>query len=246
MRSLGPDPLTLYSVSMQKAALITGAGSGIGRALAQRLAGEGYALVLAGRTESALDETARALGGAEYHIHPADVADPRQCDDLVAAAALRFNRIDLLAHVAGYAALATIPDTDLDTWRRTFDVNATAAWALTRAAWPIFTRQKSGLIVNVSSMASIDPFPGFAAYASAKAAVNMFTLVTAREGEAIGLRAVAIAPGAVETPMLRSMFDESMIPRGAAMDPDTVAQIIADCAAGRRAFESGGVIRIVP
>ena len=231
---------------MRKVALITGAGSGIGRALAVRLAGEGYALALASRTESALDETARLLGDADYYIHPADVADIHQCDDLVAAAASRFSRLDLLAHVAGYAVQASIPDTTPDAWRQSFDVNVAAAYALTRAAWPIFARQNSGLIVNVSSMASIDPFPGFAAYASAKAAVNMLTRVTADEGDPIGLRAVAIAPGAVETPMLRSMFDEKMIPRDATLDPDVVAKVIADCAAGRREFESGAVIRVEP
>jgi NAD(P)-dependent dehydrogenase (short-subunit alcohol dehydrogenase family) len=98
----------------------------------------------------------------------------------------------------------------------------------------------------VSSMASIDPFPGFAAYAAAKAGLNMLTHVTAREGAAIGLKAVAIAPGAVETPMLRSAFDERAIPRHAALSPQAVASLIADCITGRRAFQPGEVIQIVP
>ncbi len=95
-------------------------------------------------------------------------------------------------------------------------------------------------MVNVSSMASIDPFPGFSIYAASKLAVNMFTRCIAQEG----LRAVAIAPGAVETPMLRGLFDESVIPRDKALDPAEVAKVIVDCITGNRAFESGEVITV--
>ena len=83
-------------------------------------------------------------------------------------------------------------------------------------------------MVNVSSMASIDPFPGFATYAAAK----------------IGVKAVAVAPGAVETPMLRSMFNEQMIPKDKALSPEQVAKIITDCITGERAFTSGETIAV--
>jgi len=234
------------SEDRNKVAVITGAGSGIGRAAALKLAEAGYALVLSGRTESTLDETATQLGDATYIVHPADVTVPRQCDGLIAAANDRFGRLDVLANIAGYVRMASLPDTDPDTWQTTLATNVSAVHYLTRAAWPIFAMHKTGLIVNISSMASIDPFPGLGAYAAAKAAVNMLTKVTADEGEAIGLRSVAIAPGAVETDMLRSLFSTSDLPADATLDPADVAELIRDCCTGRREFESGQVIRIEP
>ena len=104
--------------------------------------------------------------------------------------------------------------------------------------------QQSGFIGSVSSMASIDPFPGFSIYAAAKAGVNLFTLVTGREGQKIGVRAMAVAPGAVETGMLRKLFDESVIPADATLSPDEVAKVIVDCLENKRAFEVGQTIEL--
>lgn len=233
----------------QSAAIITGAGSGIGRATAERLAAAGWAVVLAGRTESKLRQTADRIieQSGEDHpvlIHPADLSDPAPCEALIAAAEDRFGRIDALVHAAGFATVAPISETTPNLWRTILDSNLSAAAYLTHAVWPTLTRQRSGVIVNVSSMSAIDPFPGFAAYASAKAAVNMLTRVTADEGAAINVRAVAIAPGAVETPLLRSMFNEQTIPPDQCLPPDAIAALIFDCITGRRTFDPGEVITI--
>jgi len=125
------------------------------------------------------------------------------------------------------------------------DTNLTSVVHLTAAVWPHLRKSDEhagGVIVNVSSMASFDPFPGFALYAAAKIGVNMFTLCTGREGAEHGIRAVCIAPGAVETSMLRGLFDESVIPPDKALSPDAVAACIADCITGRRDYESGETI----
>lgn len=220
-------------------AIVTGASSGIGCALAEQLAERGYRVALAARTEVTLRELATRLGEEMTSVHPCDVGDPEQASALVGNVVGEFGRIDVLANVAGMALLKPIAETDLSDWRRVMDVNATSAFVTTRAAWPTFASQKSGFVVNVSSMASGDPFPGFGAYAAAKAAVNLLTRMTAIEGEKIGLRAVCIAPGAVETPMLRSMFSEKMIPPEKALSPQYMAELITGCLDGTRPFDPG-------
>jgi NAD(P)-dependent dehydrogenase (short-subunit alcohol dehydrogenase family) len=192
----------------------------------------------------ASEQVVLQAGAERAMIQPTDVADPRACEALIDAVVGRFGRIDALINVAGDAQLASIAETSDEQWRRTMAVNLDGPFYLTRAAWPIFTRQEGGVVVNVSSLASIDPFPGFAAYASAKAALNMLTMVTAREGAKIGLSAVAVAPGAVETPLLRSLFNTRQIPASQAMAPEQVAGIVVDCATGRRSFSGGQVIEV--
>ncbi len=237
-----------------KTAIVTGASSGIGREVAVQLAAKGYALLIVGRDRARLEETARqAVARAE-----AAGATPRRCipaaADLANAAAARavvevalkeLGRIDAIANVAGYGTVTPIDKITPELWQRTIDVNVSSIVNLTAAVWPTLRRQRSGVIVNVSSLSSVDPFPHLAAYATAKAAVNMFTLCTAREGREIGVRAVAIAPGAVETAMLRAFFDEAAIPRELTLDPALVAGVICGCVTGERAFESGSTL-VVP
>jgi NAD(P)-dependent dehydrogenase (short-subunit alcohol dehydrogenase family) len=222
-------------------AIVTGAGSGIGRRVAVRLGAAGYCVVLVSRTREDLQETAEWVDG-ETFVYPADLSNPKAAKALVEDVLASFGRVDALVNVAGSAELLTLDQITAERWRRTIDVNLGAAVLLTAAVWPTFKSQGSGVVVNVSSMASIDPFPGFSTYAAAKIGLNMFTRCTAQEGEAIGVKAVAVAPGAVETPMLRSMFDEQMIPTDKTLSPDAVAEVICGCVTGERAFENGKTI----
>jgi NAD(P)-dependent dehydrogenase (short-subunit alcohol dehydrogenase family) len=96
--------------------------------------------------------------------------------------------------------------------------------------------------VNVSSLGARDPFPGFAAYGAAKAGLNLLGLSLAREGATIGIRVYTVAPGAVETSLLRSLMTTDQLPIDQAMDPVDVAKVIAQCAAGDLRFTSGEVI----
>ncbi|MHC4996348.1 MAG: SDR family NAD(P)-dependent oxidoreductase [Planctomycetota bacterium] len=228
-------------------ALITGAGSGIGRAVAESLADEGWSLVLVGRTESKLRDTAGGLGeGVSTVLCAADVSNAADCGRIITVVGDRFGRLDALINVAGVAELAPISETTPDLWRRTVDTNLSAVVELTRLSWPLFERNDGGsVVVNVSSMASIDPFDGFAAYAAAKVGVNLFTAVTAREGEAIGLKAYCVAPGAVETPLLRSLFGTDQLPEDAALSPAEVAEVIVGCITSARDNENGEVIELV-
>ncbi len=226
-------------------AMITGAGSGIGKATAQFLSRAGYRLILAGRDEAKLHAVTAALSrpADDVCVVPTDIADPAACRSLVQETVRRFGRLDALANVAGYASLTPIARITDDEWLLTINTNLSAIVHLTAAAWP-HLGVRGGVIANVSSMASVDPFPNFAMYAAAKAAVNMFTRCTASEGAPLGIKAVCIAPGAVETPMLRSLFDEDMIPRQAALSPEQVAEVIGQCITGRRTYTSGETILV--
>jgi len=227
----------------QKIAVITGAGSGVGRDLAILLAEAGYACVLAARTRSQLDETASLIGSelpdARTLVVPTDVADAQQCASLVQQTLDTFGRVDALANVAGYAPLQPIPKISDDGLRQVFAINFDSVVYLTRACWPVFQQQKYGVVCNVSSMGAFDPFTGFNIYGAAKAAVNIFTKATADEGRKIGVKAYAIAPGAIETPMLRANFGEKLIPASKTLDPAQVASAIRDCLTGATDIKSG-------
>jgi len=153
-----------------------------------------------------------------------------------------FGRIDLIVNNAGIAPMLSIEQTSIEQFHAVIDTNLSAAFYLSKAVWPIFRRQGGGVIVNVSSLAARDPFPGFAAYGAAKAGLNLLGLSLAREGATIGIRVHTIAPGAVETGLLRSLFSSEQLPAEQALDPAEVAKLIGQCAAGDLRFTSGEVI----
>lgn len=229
--------------SQKPVVIITGAGSGVGRDLAVLMAEAGYATALAARTEQNLQKTAELMReevpDAETLVVPTDVADANAVNKLVSETLRRFGRIDALANVAGYAPLQPIDQIDDETLRQCTAVNFDAVVYATRAVWPTFKSQKAGAICNVSSMGAFDPFTGFNIYGAMKAAVNIFTMATADEGKRIGVRAYCIAPGAVETPMLREHFNEKMIPAENTLDPAMVAGAIRDCLTGQTDMNSG-------
>lgn len=224
-------------------ALITGAGSGIGRAAARLFAEAGYALALVGRRENRLRETASLLSaGPEPLILPADLADAAQARAIVDRTAARFGRLDVLVNNAGDAPNLPIEEHTAELLDRIYRVNALAPANTIAQAWPIFVRQRAGCIINLSTIGTTDPFPGFFGYAAAKAAVNTMTISCANEGRALGIRAFCIAPGAVETEMLRAFLPESTLPRNRTLAPEAVARVVLDCAQGRPNADNGGVI----
>jgi NAD(P)-dependent dehydrogenase (short-subunit alcohol dehydrogenase family) len=213
-------------------AILTGAGSGIGQAAAVALAAAGFRLVLVGRRAEALRATAAALpAGAEAIIHPADLTEPGAAAGVIAAAEARFGGVDALINNAGTGDLIPLEKTTPADVERAWRVNTFAPAALILAAWPALARRK-GRIINVSSMASFDPFPGFFAYASSKAGVDMLTISAAKEGAAAGIKAFSVNPGAVETPMLRKSFSEQTLPRDQTLKPEDVAGVIVQLAIG--------------
>jgi NAD(P)-dependent dehydrogenase (short-subunit alcohol dehydrogenase family) len=225
----------------KQAAIVTGAGSGIGRAVALALAAKGYRVALVGRTRNNLETVADEIQkmGGEAAAEVADVSQWEAVEKMVQRVAERWGRIDVVVNNAGMVVSAGLSEMEPATWRAVLEGNVSAAFYMTKAVWDVMKRTGGGVIVNISSMAARDPFAGLGAYAVAKSGVNMLTLVSAREGDAAGIRVVAIAPGAVETQMLRWLVGDAEIP---VMTPDEVAAAIMEAVAGGLRYASGETI----
>jgi NAD(P)-dependent dehydrogenase (short-subunit alcohol dehydrogenase family) len=215
------------------------------------LSGKGYAVVLVARTLDALEQTAQACPGPSLCV-ACDVGEPGSAAEIVAAALERFGRIDALVNNAGAAPLQPIDKTTPEIVDQTFEVNAMGPARLIAACWPVFLRQHAEKrvlpgghrVVNTSTMGTVDPFPGFFAYAAAKAGVNLMARSVAKEGRAIGVKGFAVAPGAVETPMLRANFPATKLPAAKCLSPDQVAQVIVACILGERDDKNGETILV--
>jgi 3-oxoacyl-[acyl-carrier protein] reductase len=172
----------------------------------------------------------------------ADVGDPDQAAVLIHRAESKFGRVDVVVNNAGIAPLTPIVEMSDEQYRACIQVNADAVFYTTRAAWPIMTRQQSGVIVNISSVAALDPFPGFAVYGACKAWVNLFTKAAASEGERVGIRCYAVGPGAVETRMLRGPFPN--FPAHLTLAPEEVAEVVFNATKPNFAHRSGTTIYV--
>lgn len=228
-----------------KVAIVTGAGSGIGAATARMLATRGYAVVLVGRRADPLDEVRRSMTDPVRHlIMPADVADSERAAEVVDRTVEAFGRIDALVLAAGTAPRAPIDQTSESVLEEAFFVNAFGKAFFIVRAWPVFKRQRAGRVVVVSTLGTLDPFPGFFAYAASKSAADSFVRSIRAEGGPMGITAFAVNPGCVETAMLRRNFPEKVIPREKALPPEAIAEVIVSCATGERDAESGSVIPV--
>jgi len=229
-------------------AIVTGAGTGIGRQTCLKLAELGYALALVGRRPEKLNAVAAEIAAAgdngSTHVISADLQEPSSAKTIVAETVERWGRLDCLVNNAGGVEIAPIEATDDDLLQRTFEVNAFSPARLIAASWPIFQKQRSGCVVNVSSRSTVDPFPGLSVYAAAKSALESLTRSIINEGRSMGITAYTVAPGAVETPMLRALWTEDELLPSQAMAPDEVARVIVDCILGRREKDLGQTIRI--
>lgn len=223
-----------------KVAVVTGAGRGIGRACAVRLSEAGYRVLAISRTKGELEETARLAARAEeIEALVGDVTESALATRAVERVMSRWERVDLLVNCAGVAPLRPIGETSVELFNQVIGINLTSAFAFARAVWEPMRQRKSGAIVSISSMASRDPFPGFSAYAAAKGGINALTLALDREGQPHGIRAYAVAPGAVETAMFRLLMSPEQFPTDKALDPREVAEVVYQCAEGALAYSSG-------
>jgi len=226
----------------EQVCLITGAGRGIGKATAIALDQLGWKLILVSRTQSELENTARQLRQSISIV--GDVTRPGDITSAIEAGIKHFGRIDAAVACAGSAPLVPLENTTDEQFQQFINTNLAHTFYLMRGLWPHFKANHTGVFVNISSMASRDPYNGFAAYAAAKAGINLMSLVAAREGAASGIRVHVVAPGAVETAMLRELFTEQMLPPDSALPPEAVAKVITQILAGSLAYTSGEVIYV--
>ncbi len=234
----------------ERVAIITGAGSGIGRATAIMLAREGWSLALVGRRGKELRETAHLCGQGRSLAIEADIAREHAAERIIKGTLDQFGRIDALVNNAGRAPMLPIEEHTPEIIRDVYETNALAPARLIARLWPVFQAQHArgaacrGYIVNVSTLGTLDPFAGFFAYAASKASVNLMAMSCAKEGAPIGVRAFAVAPGAVETDMLRAIIPQSVIPREKTLAPEDVARVIVECLHGSRDGQSGQTITV--
>ncbi len=185
-----------------KTALITGAGSGIGRAIAVAFGREGARVALVGRREHALEETARHMGQAPALVLPGDIQKLKDVEGIVQGTVELFGRLDVVVNSAGVLLPGTAESQTEADWDKTFDINVKALWHVSRAALPHLRRAGGGSIINISSVVGIVGASNRAAYAASKGAVTLLTKAMAMDLGPENIRVNCICPGIVETEMV--------------------------------------------
>lgn len=192
-------------------ALVTGAGRGLGRAIAQAYGHEGARVALTGRTRAQLDEVASEIQ-SETLVHRTDVRDPAAIAALVDAVVERFGRIDVLVNNAGQAMVAPTEDLALEDWQRIIETNLTGPFLLAQAAGRRMLAQGSGRIINIASLTALAGIPMRAAYGASKGGLIAFTQSLAVEWGPRGLRVNAIAPGFIRTALQDDLVRRGLFP----------------------------------
>ena len=236
-----------------KVAIVTGAGRGIGRAIAVRLASEGARVVASQRTVDEGEELARSLAGEglELAFVAADVREERDGERLVAETVERHGRIDILCNNAGVGLLKSVTETERDDYDRVLDTNLWGIFTCSRHAIPHMVAAGGGSVVNIGSVAATVGFATDAAYCASKGAVHALTRQMALDYAKDGVRVNCVAPGFIETEQVRVYLDShddpadaeretvALHPMGRMGRPEEVAAVAAFLASDEASFVTG-------
>lgn len=218
----------------QKRALITGASRGIGRSTALAFAQAGIDLILIGRSQGDLKSVAefaqqaaqQAQTSIEVQICPLDLADLPQVRPKVAQICGQYGPLDILVNNAGMAYTGPLDQMSLEDWQRVINLNLTSVFLCIQGALPTLRHRGSSTIINLSSIAAQQPFPGWGAYSVSKAGLVTLSQAIAAEERAHGVRVSVVAPGATNTPLWDTETVDVELDRGQMLHPDTIAQSI--------------------
>ena len=233
-------------------ALVTGAGSGIGAEVAARLAQDGAAVGVNGLTAQKVADTVARItaGGGRAVALVGDVSDPDDAQRMVRETDEQLGGLHVLVNNAGLQQHTPFLELDLTTWRAQLSVDLDGAFLMALAACRVMVPRGGGVVLNVTSVHEHQPRPGYAAYCTAKAGLSMLTKVLARELGGRGIRAVSVAPGAIETPIqgersaAQVREQEAGVPAGRLGTAGEVAALIAYLVSPAAAYVSGTTVVI--
>lgn len=235
-----------------RVALVTGAGSGIGRAICIRLAEDGAEVIALDLSAEAAATTAGPLGARAFAL-AADVCDPGSMQRAVAESVSRFGGLDIAVNAAGVGASELMVDTSVETWDRVVDVCLKGVFVSAQAqARALIAQRRGGVIVNVASTNAAQPGEGLSAYCAAKAGVEMFSRVCALELAQHGIRVASVGPGLTDTPMVarllanpnaRAEFLDN-IPLNRPAKPEEIAAAVAFLVSDDAAYVTGQTLYV--
>jgi NAD(P)-dependent dehydrogenase (short-subunit alcohol dehydrogenase family) len=247
-----PDMNATLETLEDRGVLITGASSGLGRALAEELGARGARTFLVARRSAELERVAAAIRsrGGEAHVFAADVADQDAVYAIAGAAAESLGQVDVLVHAAG--TLGPVPlrlllDTACEDLERAFAVNVVGPFRLTKAVAGPMVLRGDGLVVHISSDAAVAAYPTWGAYGASKAALDHLARTFGAELDGTGVRFVGIDPGEMDTAMHAAACPDA--DRATLRSPAAVARLLADVLAdllADRALPSGRVVLAEP
>ena len=227
-------------------AIVTGAGSGLGRSIAVTLAQAGVQVALAARTESALDAVAQEIttAGSAALVVPTDVGEEAQIERLVATTQAEWGRLDILVTCAGGASFGPLIESSTEDWDNLMKINLRGIYLCAKHALKVMLPQRSGHILNVLSIASTTILPGSSAYTASKFGALGLTKVMAAEVRAEGVKVTAVIPGAVDTPL----WDKSGgdLDRTKMLSSDDVARAMLDVIAQPASIHTDEIVLMPP
>ena len=236
-----------------RVALITGGASGIGLAAAERLLASGWKVAIVDRDEQTLEAQRRKHdGSANVLVAPLDVTDEAAAQSIVSHVVTKLGGLDGVVNSAGIAADIPALDTPVELFRKILDVNVVGTFIVARAAALIMKDRGGGAIVNLASVSGVRGSKGRSAYGSSKGAVIVLTQVLANDLARYGIRVNAVAPGPVDTPMVKTMHtpkDRALWARHVPMrryaEPDEIASVIEFLLDGTKSsYMTGEVVAV--